>query len=230
MVEGIAAWGKQDRFAVPPWTRESEEWQALDRRLPADHRARRIERAVALLDWGPLLESYLGVGKKALPPDLLLKAVWYAMQSKRPSPAPWAKDVQESEPVRWLLFGMEPSRARLYDFRDRLAPFWQEWNAQVLHVALEENLTPATRVARWRERGRPRRAAATAPGRAVAETASGHRRELAASAPRRNRVRTTGLAGGDRDGVACAAGALPARCRGAAGASRGQCPEALRAA
>ena len=40
MVEGIAAWGKQDRFAAPPWTRESEEWQALDRRLPPDHLAR----------------------------------------------------------------------------------------------------------------------------------------------------------------------------------------------
>jgi transposase len=147
MVEGITAPGKRDRFAVPPWTRESQEWQALDRRLPADHLARRIERAVEMLDLGPLLESYLGVGKKALPPDLLLKAVLYEMHSKRPSPAQWARDVRESEPVRWLLFGMEPSRARLYDFRDRLAPFWQEWNAQVLQVALAEDLTPAVRVA-----------------------------------------------------------------------------------
>ena len=108
---------------------------------------RRIERAVEMLVLGPLFDSYLGVGKKALPPDLLLKAVLYEMHSKRPSPAQWTKDVRESEPVRWLLFGLEPSRARLYDFRDRLAPFWPGWNAQVLHVALEENLTPATRVA-----------------------------------------------------------------------------------
>jgi transposase len=147
MVEGIAARGKPERFAAAPWTRESEEWQALDRRLPADHLARRIERAVEMLDLGPLLDSYLGVGKKALPPDLLLKAVLYEMQSKRPSPAQWVKDARESEPVRWLLFGLEPSRARLYDFRDRLAPFWLEWNGQVLQVALEENLTPAIRVA-----------------------------------------------------------------------------------
>jgi transposase len=147
MVKGVPPGSKRERFAPPPWTKESEEWQALDQRLPTDHLARRVERAVAMLDLDLLFDSYLGVGKKALPPDLLLKAVLYEMHSKRPSPAQWAKDVRESEPVRWLLFGMEPSRARLYDFRDRLSPFWQEWNAQVLHVALEENLTPATRVA-----------------------------------------------------------------------------------
>lgn len=147
MVEAIASPRKQECFAAPPWTTESQAWQALDRRLPAHHLARRVARAVALLNLAPLFDSYLGVGKQALPPDLLLKAVVYEMHSKRPSPAQWAKDVRESEPVRWLLFGLEPSRARLYDFRDRLAPFWPEWNAQVLHVALDDNLTPATRVA-----------------------------------------------------------------------------------
>lgn len=147
MVKGVAAESKRERFSRPPWTKESEEWQALDQRLPADHLARRIERAVNMLVLDPLVDSYLGVGKKALPPDLLLKAVLYEMHNKRPSPAQWAKDVRENEPVRWLLFGMQPSRARLYDFRDRLARFWPEWNAQVLQVALEENLTPATRAA-----------------------------------------------------------------------------------
>jgi transposase len=147
MVEGIASRGKRERFAAPPWTNQSEEWQALDQRLPSNHLARRIARAVELLKLDPLLDSYRGVGKKALPPDLLLKVVLYETQAKRPSPAQWANDVQESEPVRWLLFGLEPSRARLYDFRDRLAPFWEAWNGEVLQVALEENLTPATRVA-----------------------------------------------------------------------------------
>jgi transposase len=96
MVGGIAVGGKRERFASPPWTKESEEWQALDQRLPANHLARRIDRAVESLDLGPLFDSYLGVGKKALPPDLLLKAVLYEMQSKRPSPAQWTKDVRES--------------------------------------------------------------------------------------------------------------------------------------
>jgi transposase len=145
MVKGFAAGGKRDRFAASPWTTESEEWRALDEHLPPDHLARRIAQVVDVLDLSPLWDSYLGVGKKALRPDLLLKLVLYEMHSKRPSPAQWTKDVRENEPVRWLLFGMEPSRARLYDFRDRLAPFWDDWNAQVLQQAMTEELTTASR-------------------------------------------------------------------------------------
>jgi transposase len=145
MVKGIAFCGKRDRFAAPPLTTESEEWQALDQRLPPDHLARRIAQAVERLDLDPLLDSYLGVGEKALRPDLLLTLVLYEMHSKRPSPAQWARDVRECEPVRWLLFGLEPSRARLYDFRDRLAPFWDQWNSQVLQQALTEQVTSAER-------------------------------------------------------------------------------------
>ena len=145
MVEGGACGGKLERFAPPPWTKESEEWRALDQHLDADHLARRVDEAVALLDLRPLFDSYLGVGKNALRPDLLLKLVIYEMQSNRPSPAQWARDVHESEPVRWLLFGMEPSRARLYDFRGRIAAFLPDWNAQVLGVAVAEKMTAATR-------------------------------------------------------------------------------------
>jgi transposase len=145
MVKGITVASKRDRFAAPPLTTESEEWQALDQRLPADHLARRIAHAVEMLDLEPLLDSYLGVGEKALRPDLLLTLVLYEMHNKRPSPAQWTKDVRESEPVRWLLFGLEPSRARLYDFRDRLAPYWDNWNAQVLQQALTEGMTSAAR-------------------------------------------------------------------------------------
>src|SRR6266436_2775347 len=85
---------------------------------------------VGMLDLDRLVASYLGVGKQALRPDLLLRMMLYEVHSKRPSPAQWTRDARESEPVRWLLFGMEPSRARLYDFRDRIAPFLEAWNAQ----------------------------------------------------------------------------------------------------
>jgi transposase len=147
MVEAIAREGKLDRFSPAPWTIESEEWLALDQRLGEGHLARRVNEAVEMLDLQPLLDSYLGVGKKALRPDLLLKMVIYEIQNNRPSPAQWARDVCESEPVRWLLFGMQPSRARLYDFRDRIAPFLPGWNGQVLNIAVEEKMTPATRAA-----------------------------------------------------------------------------------
>src|SRR5262249_12146562 len=143
MVEGVACAGKLERFAPPPWTKESEEWRALDQRLNADHLARRVDEAVALLGLQPLFASCLRAGKKALRPDLLLKLVIYEMQSNRPSPAQWTRDVYESEPVRWLLFGMEPSRARLYDFSDRIAAFLPDWNAQVLGVAVAEKMTAA---------------------------------------------------------------------------------------
>lgn len=146
MVEGITCGDKRDRFAPTPWTEESEDWQALDEGLPDDHLARRVSRAVEMLNLAPLFESYLGAGKKALRPDLLLKLVLYEMQNNRPSPAQWTRDVRESEPAQWLLLGMKPSRARLYDFRDRIAPFLREWNARVLQVAMEERMTPARRV------------------------------------------------------------------------------------
>jgi transposase len=147
MVNGCSVSDKCARFATPPWTTESEEWQALDEHLPVDHLARRIAQAVDQLDLDPLWKSYLGVGKRALRPDLLLRVVLYEMHNKRPSPAQWTKDARESEPVRWLLFGLEPSRARWYDFRDRLASFWDEWNAHVLQLTLQVEMTTATRVA-----------------------------------------------------------------------------------
>ena len=146
MVRGISRPDKLERFTSTPWSRDSEEWRALDERLGADHLARRVEAAVALLDLGPLFDSYRGVGKRALRPDLLLKLVIYEMQNNRPSPAQWARDVVESEPVRWLLLSLTPSRARLYDFRDRLARFWPGWTAAVLRLAVAEQLTPAVRV------------------------------------------------------------------------------------
>jgi transposase len=147
MVSGCSAADKGDCFVAPLWTKESEEWRAIDGRLPLDHLARRIADAVDRLDLRPLWDSYLGVGKKALPPDLLLKAVLYEMHSKRPSPAQWARDARESEPLRWLLFGLEPSRTHWYDFRDRLGPFWDGWNAQVLRQAVEAEMTAGTRAA-----------------------------------------------------------------------------------
>jgi transposase len=146
MVKGATGAGKLDRFAPTPWTEESEEWLGMDRHLAEDHLARRIAEGVDMLDLGPLFASYLGVGQQALRPDLLLKMVIYEMQNKRPSPAQWWRDARESEPVRWLLFGMEPSRARLYDFRDRIAPLLAAWNAQVLGVAIAEKMTAAARV------------------------------------------------------------------------------------
>lgn len=145
MVRGFALGSNDRRFAPTPWTKDSEEWQVIEQRLPADHLARRVDRAVELLDLQPLFDSYLGAGKQALRPDLLLKAVLYEMQNNRPSPAQWARDVREHDPLKWLLLGMQPSRTRLYDFRDRIASYLPDWNAEVLEVAIEKQMTSARR-------------------------------------------------------------------------------------
>ena len=86
MVKGVTAGGKLEGFAPTPWTTESAEWQAVDQRLPAEHLARRVARAVEMLDLTPLVDSYLGVGKKPLRPDLLLRLVLYELHNNRPSP------------------------------------------------------------------------------------------------------------------------------------------------
>jgi hypothetical protein len=145
MVKGLTPCDKLERFVPTPWSRQSQEWQAIEERLDPEHLARRVDQAVDLLDLGPLFDSYRGVGKKALRPDLLVKLVLYEMHNNRPSPAQWARDVVESEPVRWLLLGLKPSRARLYDFRDRIARFWPVWNAAVVRLAVAAKLTPALR-------------------------------------------------------------------------------------
>ena len=147
MVKGIAREDKHQRFALPPWNQESEEWLALDERLPKDHPVRRVVEAVDALDLEPLFDSYLGVGRKALRPDLLLKLMLYELHNKRPSPAAWAEDVQNSEPVRWLLWGAQPSRSCLYTFRDRIVPFLAHWNAEVVAAAVKDKLASAKRAA-----------------------------------------------------------------------------------
>jgi transposase len=137
--------GSCSRFAPPPWNRESEDWLRLDERLPQDHLARRIDRAVEMLNLEPLYGLYLGVGKKASRPDLLLKVVLYELEMGQQSPAEWHRDVRENEPLRWLAMGLKPSRSVLYVFRDRCGPFLDDANRQALQMALDQGVTTASR-------------------------------------------------------------------------------------
>ena len=49
-----------------PWTKEAEEWLALNQHLAAGHLARRVDEAVALLDLKLSFDSYLGATRTAL--------------------------------------------------------------------------------------------------------------------------------------------------------------------
>jgi len=135
------------RFSEPPLNEQSDEWLHLDERLPSDHLAREIDQMVERLNLSMLAKSYAGVGMQAYRPDLMVKIVLYEVHSQRLSPAQWARDVKESEPLRWLARGIEPSRTRLYEFRDRIAEHIDDWNASVLQLAVEQNVTPARRAA-----------------------------------------------------------------------------------
>jgi transposase len=134
-------------FASPPWDERDRRWREIDARLPEDHLARWICEGVDRLDLEPLFRSYQGRGSPPLRPDLMLKVVMYEFATGQPSPADWFRDTRERDPVKWLGFGIQPSRSACYEFRDRLAPYWDAWNEQVLHVAREQRYTSARRVA-----------------------------------------------------------------------------------
>lgn len=136
---------RADRFAPLPWSADHPDWRALDQRLPADHLARRLAAALARLDLTRLFAGYGPTGSPAHRPDHLLMVVLYELRQGRPSPAQWHRDARESEPVRWLLGGTEPSRSCWYAFRDRVAPLLDEFNQQVLAQAQQQGLTPARR-------------------------------------------------------------------------------------
>lgn len=114
---------------------------ALDARLPHDHLARRIHHLVRLLDLEPLLRSYHGSGSRAFCPRLLLMAVLYEIHQETLRPADWLRHAKQSEPVRWLLRGLEPCRACWYAFRDRLAHFHHDLNRQILRLGFGLQLT-----------------------------------------------------------------------------------------
>jgi transposase len=111
--------------------------------LDVDHSARIIDAFVNGLDRTSLQASYLGVGSLAHDPDLMLKIVLYETSQGHLSPARWARDVRDSDAVRWLGQGIQPSRSALYAFRDRLPQPVLEMHAQAIRQAMVEGLTAA---------------------------------------------------------------------------------------
>ena len=149
------------RFASPPWDRHSPDWQRLDAKLPADHLARRVDRAVAQLDLRAVFAAYAGTGSHAHRPDLILKAVLYEVRRGRRSPAQWWEDLLLDDACQWLAFGVRPARSRLYAFRDRLGPLLLRLHNQLIGAAVAEGLTQASQ--------------ASLDGSTIAANASRHR-------------------------------------------------------
>ena len=149
------------RFAEPPWDRHSPQWIALDKELSEDHVAREIVAAVADLDLTQIRESYSASGSRPHRPDLMLAMILIELRRGRRSPSQWDRDTREDKVVQWAGFGLRPARSCWYEFHDRMAPFVDELNRQVLHKARRLGITTAER--------------ATLDGSAVAANASRHR-------------------------------------------------------
>lgn len=112
--------------------------------MDLNHPARIIDAFVNGLDRTSLQASYLGVGSLAHNPDLMLKIVLYETLQGRLSPRHWARDVRDSDALRWLGQGIRPSRSALYAFRDRLSQPVFQMHAQAIQQAIAEGLTAAT--------------------------------------------------------------------------------------
>jgi hypothetical protein len=124
------------------WHDHHPDFLALDARIPQGHLARRIDSLVRrLLDLPPLFRSYVRCGHCPFRPDLLLAAVLYEIHLDSLSPALWTRHAAENEPLRWLLRGLQPCRARWYAFRDRLADFHDDLNRQILRLGFDLRLT-----------------------------------------------------------------------------------------
>jgi transposase len=134
-----------DHFLSPPWDRLSPDWLQIEDSLPADHLARALDEAVDQLDLTALFASYAGVGSKAQRPDLMLKIVLYEIPTGRHSPDQWYQDVRDRRCLQWLGMGITPSRTRCSAFRDRVGPFLETWNRQVLRSAVVQGITTARR-------------------------------------------------------------------------------------
>ena len=144
---GLGKAGTTVEFRSPAWDRQHPNWRQIDGRIPEEHLAHCIDEGVDNLDLRPLIRSYQGRGSPPWPPDLMLKIVMYEIATGTPSPAGWFRATRDSDTVKWLGFGIQPSRTICYDFWDRLAPYFDGWNAQVLQSAVDRGLTSASRAA-----------------------------------------------------------------------------------
>jgi transposase len=139
--------GKCVSFAQPPCPESSAQWQALDKELPADHRARMVVEQMYALDLSSLEASYLGTGSAPYRPDLMLRIALIEIQSGRHSPSQWFRDNRENKALQWAGLGIKPSRSCWHQFYDRVAPYLLAWNGQVLEAAQRQGQTTATRAA-----------------------------------------------------------------------------------
>jgi len=133
------------RFAEPPWNEHSEPWRQLDAQLPPRSSRPGDSRRHDPSRLGPLYTTYRGRGKAPHRPDLMLAIVLFELRRGKRQPSQWYPDTLETYPLWWLGFGIHPSRSCWYEFRDRAGASVDTLNTQLLHQAVEAELTTAER-------------------------------------------------------------------------------------
>lgn len=97
-----------------------------------------------------LLRSvYRGVGSLAYDPVLMLSMVLYEYVNGRTSPATWFRGRRKEGAItlKWLGYGINPSRTVWYDFRDRLGPIIQKLCDGFVRYAMERGFVSGEIVA-----------------------------------------------------------------------------------
>jgi len=144
---GIGRETESRRCRPAPSPPGSMEWEAWDRQLAVDDVARLVVEALPSLDLRPLWQSYSGRGSLPYSPELLLAMVLVEKQRGRASPSQWHRDQGDSVALLWVGQGIRPARSVWYEFRDRLGPFLDGWNEQVLRRAIDSGLTTGAEAA-----------------------------------------------------------------------------------
>jgi transposase len=129
-----------DLYLQPLWEAGQSEWE-VNLEIGDGHLVEMIDAVVDELDLTELLASYGGRGSPAYPPRIMLKIILYELQKGRCRPTQWHDDLKSNVVVQWIAGGLQPSRATLYRFFDRIAPMVDNWNAQVLARATKEGYT-----------------------------------------------------------------------------------------
>jgi transposase len=135
------------RWRIPPWNRDTTAWLTIEQALAPDHPARLVDRLVAEFDLTDLHKSYAGRGSRPHPPALLLRLALFESLRGELSPAIWHCDCGQLDPVKWLLFGLQPSLSCVYAFRDRCAHVLDGLNRQILQIAQAEGFLTGDDVA-----------------------------------------------------------------------------------
>lgn len=119
-------------------------WRAIDKKLDSNHHARIVQRQVAQLDPETLYGIYRGIGKPAYEPTAMLRMVLYMLLKGLASPARWFEEAKLNEAVQWLGYGYQPARRTWYEFRDRVGDCLQDLHAQLIQIAMDQQLLDPT--------------------------------------------------------------------------------------